>query len=389
MGISKRAIPVLTSALWQLSPSISSLLVSLVVIHSYGAAVWGSIVPYIVWQQIAVSLLAFGNKDYLQRKLAENATEINALFTSNFVQRTALLLVFLVGVLLIDLNGSFLLFSLMVVGRFLQQSVDIWVLKQRTFQVFLYVDIAILAAQIVLISILEREEFVLTLIAVGFALRGVLSIGFYLKQFDFSNFSILGLGDSYKYALINTLALVSTRVDLLMIMQVFKVSDAFLGIYQLLMAFLWNFRAISGYISSPYVPHFYRMSQSAKKHLANLMAYSGVVVGLLGTLCSYLVLAFVSDYYLPIETVVVSFTFIAIPFIMSTSIYRMYKYNRQMEVAAVTVFIILSSIVLFSYFKEQAAKSVFVIIAMVTGIRLVTTTFYVIRSRRLEQSLSR
>ncbi len=72
-------------------PAISSLTISLVVVRHYSSDIWGVIVGVLIVQQITTGLLNWGNKDYIQKALADFPSQIGHIFTALFLERLVLL----------------------------------------------------------------------------------------------------------------------------------------------------------------------------------------------------------------------------------------------------------------------------------------------------------
>lgn len=284
----------LGNGLWQLIPSVATLLLSLLTVRLFSAEIWGAIVSVIVIQQIANSIAAWGNKDFLQREMARNASRFHDCFTAFFRQRLLVLALVLAAVFICRIvpQAYFVPFSLMVLGRFLQQSFDIAVVRERRFAFAVWLEVLFLAGQLAGILALHRigatVPQLLALFWIPLVLKGIVLCIVFRGYFSTGKTDGLLLRPSFFFAMMGLSGLVHGKVDLLLVSV--TLDDATLGKYQIITGFLWNIQSVALYVSSPYIHNFYRLNESSQNQYALTLKRLGFIVVPLGVIAMVLLL---------------------------------------------------------------------------------------------------
>lgn len=273
-----KLITSLENSLWQSMPLLSTFLLSFLIVRWFSIAVWGSIVSVLVIQQIANGVLAWGNKDYLQRELGSNP----AGFSQLFVERLLLFIV-LIPILFFTkwiAPDVFISFLLIVFSRFIIQSFDVVIIMERKFKWVLLVDFSLLLFQ-VLFLFLRKDEHpdlnnLLLILWIPQIFKSILLLFIFKRNFRKIYFKKILIFNSFFFAMLTITGLIHSKVDIFLVGQL--VDKATLGKYQIIMAFLWGIQSISMYISGPFVHNFYRLNPASQKKSGNLLKNIGFLI---------------------------------------------------------------------------------------------------------------
>lgn len=271
------------NGVWQLMPSAATLVLSFFIVRFFSASIWGSIVAVLIVQQIINGILTWGNKDYLQREIASNQADFKSVFSGLFRERFVLFFLITTLVLLtgwIDRN-YLTAFVLLVFGRFLYQSFDILIVKERKFLLVISLEIITLAGQIITLILLSKKgnvdiNLLLLLFWSALLIKSFVLFAIFRKYFVWHKNKEIQLFKSFSFAMLNISGLLHSRIDILLISRL--LTPEILGKYQIITAFLWNIQSISLYISGPYIHNFYRLNQASQQNYSRLLKRLGIFI---------------------------------------------------------------------------------------------------------------
>ena len=330
------------NGVWQMMPSVFTLLLSLAVVRIFDTSVWGNIVAVLVVQQIANSVISWGNKDFLQREIALNSPNFSQRFTTLFIERF-LIFVLLIPVIyfcgLIELK-FFIAFLLLVFGRFLQQSFDIIIIKERKFTLAILLEIVFLPLQLAaMIALFHSEKNdALTLLGVFWfpaLLKGLILTLYFRKYFAFSKSKKLLLPDAFFFAMLSISGLVHSKIDVVLMSQLLPKET--LGKYQIIMAFLWNIQSAAMYVSTPYIHNFYRLNSTSQRNYAVLLRRLGMLVVPVGVAMMALLLRFAFDIQIGLRIIIASVLFGAVSFFYLPWIFRMNQQKQEYKILLINI----------------------------------------------------
>lgn len=280
--INKLKIAIQNSA-WQTLPMLSTLLLSLLVVKWFSLSVWGNIVTILVVQQIVNGVLAWGNKDYLQRELGTNPAAFSVSFSQLFLERFFLFVLSVTGIYFFGVieKGYFISFALIVLGRFINQGFDILIIKERRFLLTLFLDSFVFIIQLGWLFFIKQNGItslndLLILFWLPVLLKSLLLFFIFRKSFQKAPFKKLLLRDAFFFGMLAISGLIHSKVDVLVVSQVLNAET--LGKYQIIMAFLWCIQSVSMYVSGPFVHNFYRLNESAQTNSSKLLKTLGFII---------------------------------------------------------------------------------------------------------------
>ena len=75
----------------QLLSAFSVLILSYLIIQFHSTELWGEYVEILIWANVFLLFLSFGNNDYLLKLFSKNPSKINQQWTNNLIARSILL----------------------------------------------------------------------------------------------------------------------------------------------------------------------------------------------------------------------------------------------------------------------------------------------------------
>lgn len=351
MKVNKLKIAVQNSA-WQTVPMVSTLLLSLLVVKWFSVSVWGNIVAILVVQQIANGILAWGNKDYLQRELGLNPTGFAAGFSQLFLERLVLfgltvLVIYPLG--LID-KEYFVSFTLIVFTRFVNQSFDIAVIKERRFSLLLLLELFLLFFQVLLLYLVRNSySFSFTNLLMVFWLplccKSLLLLIIFRKYFRYLTFKEVLLQKSFFFGMLAISGLIHSKIDIFVVSKFLNAEN--LGKYQIIMSFLWCIQSVSMYISGPFVHNFYRLDANAQSNSSQLLKNIGLIIVPIAISIVMTTLYFVFNFTINLSVIMASLVFSIASFIYLPWIFQI---NLRKEEHRVLIINIVGTLLLMGLF---------------------------------------
>ena len=75
----------------QLISVLSIVILSLIIIRFHSAELWGQYAEVLIWTNVFLLFLSFGNNDYLLKSFSKKPSTINQKWLNNFIARSILL----------------------------------------------------------------------------------------------------------------------------------------------------------------------------------------------------------------------------------------------------------------------------------------------------------
>ena len=107
----------------QLLSAFSVLILSYLIIQFHSTELWGEYVEILIWANVFLLFLSFGNNDYLLKLFSKNPSKINQQWTNNLIARSILLPPSLLLILFIPIfNHLEWIIFIVILFQFLNQS---------------------------------------------------------------------------------------------------------------------------------------------------------------------------------------------------------------------------------------------------------------------------
>lgn len=337
----KLLIAVQNSA-WQILPMLSTLLLSLLIVKWFSISVWGNIVTLLVVQQIANGILSWGNKEYLQLELAKNPTAFSAHFSQLFLERLVLFALIVTGIYFSGLldKAYFISFVLIVLGRFVNQSFDILIIKERRFLLMVFIDFILLIIQVSCLFFIKHKEIVslsdlLTLFWLPLLLKGFFLFCIFRKSIQKKPFRKLLLRNAFFFGMLALSGLIHSKVDVFVVSKLLDLEN--LGKYQIIMSFLWCIQSVSMFVSGPFVHNFYRLDEKAQVNSSKLLKTIGFIIVPVAVAFVMLLLHFVFSIEVNLSISIASLVFSMASFIYLPWIFQINQRKAEHRVLIINI----------------------------------------------------
>jgi hypothetical protein len=358
--INKLLIRLKVISIYGLSQSITPLghlLISYFIIKFKTIAFWGSYVEVLIWVNLILLMLSFGNKSFLLKEFSKIPAKLYQLWFSNFLNRSILLIpCFLIIIFTPFFKDKILLTCLWLVLLFISQSYQVLLLYLKDFKYSLLVEIvfnsSILMFVFLKIDTLDLLDF-LSIVVFSNLIKATFFIIYYFKKMKGLSFKInlFELKKNVPYFIPLTLGTVRVKIDTYFANTFFSVSD--LGKYQILISFISIGHITTTYFVNPYLKVFFRVSDSIIKKIKRQSFIFGVFYGLTFVIATYFIISKVYLIQFTFANYITVFTFFIPLLFQMILVNQIYKYDQQNLVSYVALFVIFLQIIIGYYLIQE------------------------------------
>ena len=351
------------NALRQVLIAVFAMLIPFLIIFFSKKEIWGEFVSVLLFTLIATQFINWGNKEYLLRTFSETPSELKSTFSSNFITRFPLVILFSVIAFFYFKTDFGIYIFLWLLGRFLIHSVEVLIFYEKKFISSTTIEIVCFLIFILTFYSLKTDFTLKTLVVLyslyqllkGFAY--ILMFKIYFK-FDKARFQYNYYRISFWFFILSLLGFLTSKIDVYIVD--FFLDHKELADYQIINSLLVFVMSISAFIYVPFTKNMYRINEvvilKTKKIVFSL--------GLLIVPISVLVIHFVLKYFLNLSFSVYFYiiaVFYVIPsFIYGIDIVVLFKQNQEKKVVlflflGILLNSIVTSVLLFYNFKITGA----------------------------------
>ena len=333
---------VLQNSAWQTVPMLSTLLLSLLVVKWFSLTIWGSIVTIMVVQQIINGVIAWGNKDYLQRELGTNPAGFSTSFSQLFLERFFLFGLSVASIYFLGIIDKeyFTSFLLIVFVRFISQSFDILIIKERRFLLTLFLDLIVLIIQIAWLFFLKQNNLVslndlLIVFWLPLLFKCFLLFFIFQKSFHITVLKGLLMRDAFFFGMLAVSGLIHSKIDVLVVSKILEAE--ILAQYQIITSFLWCIQSVSMYVSGPFVHNFYRLDENAQRNALKLLKMLGFIIVPMAVALVMVVLYYVFAIEINFSIILASLIFSIASFIYLPWIFQINQRKAEHRVLIINI----------------------------------------------------
>lgn len=329
---------------------ISSLVISYIVVHNYGSNLWGTFIQQLLWLNIAAHIAAFGSKEYLLRKFANNPSEYSEYWQQSFNARFNFLFLFTLLILLLKLNTETCI-SLIIwlLCRFIYQSYDPLIAWHRKFSVNIVCELVggIFIVSMIFLSQKQLSSlFLMHLFSLAEIIKFVIVAIYFRSEvtpIPKLTFDITHLKGSAFFFLIGFAGLLHSRTDQLVATKYLLPSS--LAFYQILMSMLLVFQSVAYFVVQPFLKNLLRFQIDSIKLLAiKLFIFGSLICPFFLIGAEYILTHFYSFTFTPI-LLIAGYFFVLPLFYYMPFIYFLYKCHDEKRVLFVNLTIVLLNLI--------------------------------------------
>ncbi len=348
-------------SLYGLSQSITPigyLIISFFIIKFKSIELWGSYVEVLIWVNLLLLFVSFGNKDFLLKSFSKDPSKINQFWLTNLSNRFILLFPCFIIIIVLPFFDEFQLSSILwLLFLFVNQSYQVLILYHKDFKFSFAAEaifnLCILLFVLIKIDTLDLKSFLLITVIAN-ALKTIIYIAFYIKRMKGlkMGFNFLNLKSSLPFFIPLTLGTVRIKIDTYFANSFFNAAD--LGKYQILISFLTIGHISTTYFVNPYLKNFFRLNDRVIKKIKSQFFVFGFFYGLFFIIIVYLIISKVYLIQFSLENYIVAFTFLIPLLFQMIIVNQIYKHDKQVIVSYVAfIVIILQSTIGYFLVKNQ------------------------------------
>lgn len=347
----QRLRTVASHALVQLLPSLLNLALSWVLIRGYDAAWWGTIVELQLVQYAAVTIAAWGSKEYLLRAFSSTPAHVKGLWKNALLSRLPVWLCLLPLLLLLP-YPLLVLFHLVVwiTCRFFQQAFDPLLIYEKRFTPAMVIEtLNLLALNGFLLWSAPALSFngILWAISASAVCRVLLMAAWYGRHIPGAHteqqtgFTLLK--QSLPFMLLSLAGLLQAKSDLACV--IFYLDKEQVAAYQVLMSFMLLFQVLPSLVFTPYLKNIYRVNDRIIHALQSKSMLAGSIVCAAGIPAVYMILELIYQLHFEWMTYVFSAAYMLSTFFYFLYIYVLYRHEQQVLVMWVSMGSVLVNII--------------------------------------------
>ena len=330
----------------QLLSAFSVLILSYIIIQFHSIELWGEYVEVLIWTNVFLLFLSFGNNDYLIKTFSKNPSTINQQWVNNLFARSILLLPSLLLIFFIPIfkHLEILIFTL-ILFQFFNQSFKSLIVYHRKYTLNIWIESAFLLVIVVLILYNIDSlnlKLLIQLMLISQSFKWLLFSGLLLKGFQKTKlqFQLIELKRSVPFFIPLAVGTFRLKIDAYYGTHFFSVSN--LSKYQVFLSFLALAQMASTFAITPYLKNYYRSSNAAIKKVQKRFFIYGWAFATIATTIMYVAISKVYQLDFTFQQYGFAFMFMIPLFLHVLLVSEYYKKNKQNKIAffaSIVVFI--------------------------------------------------
>lgn len=282
------------SALQGFITPVFNFLIVIFGVKNFGKYQWGSLINVMLWVFLIVFILAWGNRDYLLRKYAQEPSKVYRNFYRNFFSRSLLLPFSLFLFLFFPLKIAFWA-VLLVFLNFVYASLNTLVIYHQKFVIQLLAEVV--AFVVVFCGVFNLETFdlesFLKIYLIAILLKTIVlgSQLCFFKEAFYITLSVNELGKGLPFFMLSLSGWLVSKIDIFLVD--FYLDSSQLSEYQLLITAFLMLQVLSAYIILPFTKHVYRVPNKVLKKIKTKLYIASVPLTITGGFVIWLVM----EYY--------------------------------------------------------------------------------------------
>lgn len=334
----------------QIVSVLSIVLLSLIIVRYHSVELWGEYAEILIWTNVFLLFLSFGNNDYLLKYFSKSPSTINQQWVSNIIARSLLLIPSLVLIYFISIFKNLELYIfLLILFKFLNQSFKPLIVFHRKFRLNIITESFSLLILIILvfnkIDTLNLK-LLIQLICLTQAIKIFPYASFLLKSFKNIKITIqlVELKKSLPFFIPLAIGTFRSKIDTYYGTLFFSTSN--LSKYQILISFLALTQMTSTFAITPYLKNYYRFKNDTISIIQKRFFNFGWLFALIATLLIFVILTFFYQINFSILQYGLAFLFVVPLFLHILLVSEYYKKDKQYKIAFFASFVVLFQLVI-------------------------------------------
>jgi len=323
------------NALRQLLASAYNMSVPLIVVRFASKAVWGSLVPMLLFSLLALQAINWGNKEFMLRRFSNAPNRVSEDFSRNLATRFPL-------VVLACIAGVFWFGPAMgiclagwIFGRFLFHAAEPLVIYEKAFNAATAIETASFLAFAAGLFLLGRNigAWQLAVLYSGYQLLKGLAFAVIFRRciaiknlaFEWDYFR-----RAWPFFLLSVLGFLASKIDVYLFT---RYSDAAtLADYQIINSLLVFEMTLSSFLYAPFTRNVYRSNEAFISKTRKLLLLFGVLVVPPALFIFHLVLVYYLHISMPMVFYVAAFAYVFPSFAYGIEVINLFRLHREKTV---------------------------------------------------------
>ena len=329
------------------------MVIPFIVIHYSTKEIWGEFVSFLLYTLLVTQISNWGNKEYLLRKFSETPNKIKQDFSTVFVSRFPLIILFVIaGLFFFPIRFGFYIF-LWILGRFLIHSFEALIIFDKKFKASVLIEIgSFLVFGLTFYtnkSVLDLKYLVI-LYSLYQLLKGVCYLILFKNYFTFKNIKITlnYFKVSFWFFILSVLGFLASKIDVY-IMERFG-NKIITSDYQIINSLLVFIMSITTFIYSPFTKNIYRNNVLVIEKTKKTISLLGLII----VPISLLMISYILRYFLNLDFsfwfYIIAFCYVFPSYLYGLEIVDLFKKHQEKTVVIYLLFGAVSNAFLSSLF---------------------------------------
>lgn len=335
----RRITNILTSLLNRVSSTGTGLIVSLLVVHNFSAALWGEYVVLLLAGNLVTTVSSWGNHEYLLRTLSANPASSSALY-NNLVPRLLICTAGItVSLLVLQLPGTLILsFVVFVFASFIYRSLEVLIHWHRAYKISLIAEAtAAVATCTFLLTMRALDLAALLLVAAGMIVVKIIIISGSLGLPPLRTPRLKKMVESIRggvpFFLPTLVGFVQSRTDMYIVALAFSRGE--LAKYQILISMLSLVHQLGVASLAPFLKNLNRLADRAITRGAWLFLSAGTAISTVAVPVISIILANAFGLEMSFSDQLLAWLILLPLFFYSVKTYQWFRKSRYYDVALV------------------------------------------------------
>lgn len=332
----KRTGIVVSGGSARLVSTMGSALISLAIVRSQSAGLWGEVVPFMLLVEFGFSIINWGSGPYLVQEFSLHPDRMRADWSRSVFTRSGLLVCYLVFLLFLSLTVS-QKFGLMgwAIGRYVYQSFDPIAQVERKFVFSIVVEITAMA--IIILPVLAQPQTVtidevVFLFAASMVWRAVGSLVFFRKWITGGRPDPTFLKTTFPFFMLSLTGMLLQRTDLYCVTWMLNEEET--AVYQVYFNFLIFAQFLGSLLLSPFAKNILRLPGLSLERLEKRFVTAGLLLSAASMGAIYFIVRYFYHFELSWLLYALGYVYVLMVYAYLPRNYSMGKAYKQLTVAA-------------------------------------------------------
>ncbi|QBZ96856.1 polysaccharide biosynthesis protein [Flavobacterium sangjuense] len=321
---------VLINILKQVLGQVLTLILSVIIFKWDSKELWGEFAAYFIYVNILITIISWGNKEFLIREFSKAPNKIIENFYLVFNSRLPLLVLAVVAALFVFPISCFWFFALWIISVYISQSLEVFWIYKRDYAKSILLEILSFSGLVLLLFYNKiNSDKLIEYYSYYQLMRAILYIILYASELKKLHFAIdkKYFVTAVSFFLLGLVGFLQSRMDFVII--TFFESDQNVAVYQIITTFFILIHALGTFLIFPYMKNIYRLQKSSVSVFQRFIAVISPLVVCFCLAVLFLIMHYVYNISLDYHYYLLGFLITFPPYLYTVKILILYKENKQ------------------------------------------------------------